>query len=522
MNTEIMNTEIEERVAGEGQGAAVQAEAGLLAAVLADETPGSWARALKCGVRSAAFWDARHRAIWVALDVLHGRGQGVDMQVLMAHLQEGGLLEDAGGLSYVVELCGTAPTSARVVYFAELVRLYWEKRTAERLAREIAELSRDKLPREDWISGVAQRAQRLIGLGKRGVARTAVEQADDVRESFLARAAGTEDRRGWIYTGLDSFDGRLSPLGSCSAGEDHLVVFAGGSSTGKSVAMRQLVSVALDRGQTALVFSRETSNTGFIGRLSGLRARVNLRTLHDAPADLVKRLEAETLRIRDEFLDKRLFVVEHTEGTPLETIEDLEQHVRAFAHLRGAPDLVVVDYLQLFGTRKRCNSREQEVATVSHKLQSLCRQIGGVWLVGCQMNESGLAEMRVARRDDKGKLIHRMPRAGDLRESQAIYHDADRVICLYVPPEDCRGMDQTGPNVLHPEEWWVQIKCRDGVTGGAKCWFDKRLGYFKSFTAEDEAACPPPPPDKAPSRSAGDKAPSGGGRDWGNYARGGR
>jgi replicative DNA helicase len=157
----------------------------------------------------------------------------------------------------------------------------------------------------------------------------------------------------------------------------------------------------------------------------------------------------------------------------------------------------IVDYAQLFGTRRRFTNREQEMAYVSHTLQALVRELGGVWLIGCQFNEAGLVEMRTPKHDDKGRLIHRLPQRGDLRESQAFFHDSDRTLGLYRPPEDCRGQEQTSSNILNPEMWIVQMKRRRGGEGFVRCWFQKRFTRFVELGELDASERQTAPDQKA-------------------------
>jgi hypothetical protein len=104
---------------------------------------------------------------------------------------------------------------------------------------------------------------------------------------------------------------------------------------------------------------------------------------------------------------------------------------------------------------------------------------------GAQLNEQALREMRTVKRDADGKIIHTLPNRGALRESQALYHDADVVIFLHVPVEDCRGSDQTDVDLLTPETWLVQDKRRNGVRGIARCWFEKKFSRFKELGAAE-------------------------------------
>jgi replicative DNA helicase len=152
--------------------------------------------------------------------------------------------------------------------------------------------------------------------------------------------------------------------------------------------------------------------------------------------------------------------------------------------------VVLIDYLQLFDARKRIggSNREALVAYVSHALQALCRELDTVMIVAAQLNEAGLSEMRNVKRDENGKVIHQLPHRGHLRESQAIYHDADRVIFLYMPPVDALGNEQHGPDVTSPELWWFQEKRRRGGRGIVRMRFQKNYVRFVEIGAEEQEA----------------------------------
>lgn len=479
--------------------ASPEVECLLLGSVLADDSPASWALACNLGVRVShgaervtcgAFADSRHEAVWIAIDALHRAGTAaVDLATVAEHLRATGQLEAAGGWAHLGTLGRGAPTSAHARFAAESVVLLWHRRTAIFYAARLRSAALESADRAAFVEAAGTLGQRLIRLGRREAARTLAETYAVVQADAAARIDGRVDRRGWITSGSDRFDRGCRLFGS--AREDHFIIFAGGSGHGKSVALRNIAAANLRQGKRVLSYSRETSIEGFVEMLVSAETGVDLLALEHLPKDHAARFYAEFERQCAAYADRLLFCVEHTAATPLVTVEDICDHARAFVHLHGAPDLVLVDYLQLFGARKRVmgNSREALVAHVSHELQALQREIGCVMITAAQLNESGLNEMRQVKRDDEtGKVIHRMPRPGDLRESQAAYHDADRVIFLYKPPVDCTGAEQVAPGTPRPEIWWFQEKRRRGAAGQhVRFWFEKRSVRFVEASAAEEA-----------------------------------
>jgi replicative DNA helicase len=488
-----------------------EAEDSLLACCIFDGRT-AVTRCIAAKLTPASFYDSRNGRIFAALLALHGRQDEIDASTLAVELSTSGELEPAGGYAHLTTVSRPPPTTAGLTVFLRTVREKWILREVIRggskLVEECFESREDMTallsPHVAWF----QAALARVVHGERA-GLTLRERVDEVKVELANRASGNEDKSRWICTGMESFDRQARPLGSDA--EDHLIVVGGGSGHGKSALMRQWAGAALKSGQMVLNYTRETSVKGWIRQLASNWARVDLRSLSEAPPDMAAKLQAECDRIC-EYVDQSLFVFQQEPGCSIETIEDMMSHARAWAWQHGAPHMIVVDYLQLFGTKRRTNNREQEVAHVSHSLQALQRELGSVMMIGAQLNESGLREMRMAKRDEEGRLIPRLPNAGDFRESQAIFHDADRVIAIYRPAEDCRGADNYGPNTSQPEQWLCQIKRRYGGEASVKCWFEKRFLNFREFNRTDAEAAEKPRvkeggQEAAPRKTKGDWRP---------------
>ena len=212
--------------------------------------------------------------------------------------------------------------------------------------------------------------------------------------------------------------------------------------------------------------------------MAATAARASVRGLNRAPKDHVARLDRALVELEAK-VDKKLFLFQRSDDPAFETIEVIVAHARAWCAQHGTPHLIVLDYLQLIGVGKRCNSREQEVAHISHTWQALQRELGCVTLGGAQLNEAALSGLRQIKKDKEGKVIHELPNRGALRESQALYHDADVVIFLHMPVVDGAGREQVGLDTTNPEMWLCVDKRRSGVRGIVKTRFEKAHGYFK-------------------------------------------
>jgi replicative DNA helicase len=459
-------------------------ERGLLSAIMVCPDPSAAAVAKQVGVKHSSFYVPAHSAVYEVIDLIATGGGIPSAEAVGLHLQTSGKLEQIGGWDGFLRMSAAEQTTLRVREYAEIVKLLWERRFAIYLAKTFIEAVEGASQRDEFVKASGSLGNRLVMLGRVQDTRSLTERVDDVLADVKARSEGKEDRSKWLPTGMDRFDKICQPFGSSK--EDHFIGVAGGSGQGKSAIMRQWGHHWNRLGKRVLVYTRETSIDGWIEQAAAQAVGVDLMHLAEAPRDKLREFEEELTWLRDHAVNKLLFIYENDNSTPLLYVEELVAHYRSFEHLHGQPDAVIIDYLQILmpDPKKRCGSREQEVAYVSHTLQGECRRAGNVWIVGAQMNESGLAAQRTAKKDEQGRLIHRTPIAGDLRESQAFYHDADRMLCIYRPPEDCNGNDQATQPPMRPEQWICQIKRRRGGTGAVKCWFARRFTRFEEFNRD--------------------------------------
>ena len=467
-----------EVVSGTAMPHSIEAEERLLAGVLADDTGEAWAIALNCGVRPKAFFQPAATLVWELLSELRRQGQpGIDIALLAEELRMRGQLEQVGGFAWLTQVTQAAKTQLNVRYYAEVVVLLWEMRHTVQLAGELRESAVAFTSREDFAAKAAKIGQRLIGLGRKTAKRSMREEVSEGAEHVRAIAEGRFDRSRLVRTGIPTFDEKYGWFGS-GGGDDKFIMIGGGSGHGKSVAGRQIAHQTLMDGKRVLAYTREQSVGDFVLLMASAAMGYDLAHAAEQPRDRTETFLAEVQRMSDEWAEQRLFVYSHSEATPLITVEDLIDLARAWCHLHGPPELILVDFLQMFDTRKRFANAEQRVGYMAYALQALQRELGSVVCVLVQLNESGLSSAREVKHDDNGKLIHNMPHRGWVRDSQQIYFAADRFIFLYVPPENSDGMPQTKSGLTRLEVWWVQEKRRKGLTGYARTTFEKSFVRF--------------------------------------------
>lgn len=453
-----------------------------------------------------SFYDPKHGTIYAAVRLLAEAQRPIDLATVAERLRETGDLERIGGYATLTQVTTYQGTSAHARHWIDQVRKFWILRQTIRQAQKAIEqchgysgepFAEFLAPHAVWFSTATARARQ----GDSGAVESLGTVIAQIRADVAARAAGTEDRTGWIHTGFPEFDNLdssscMMPFGSMR--EDGNVIIGGGSSMGKSVLMRNIASLAVERGQRALVYTIETTRYSFVQSMAATTARASVRGLARAPKDHVARLD-QSLAELEAKADKKLFLFEKKDDVAFDTIEGIAAHARAWCAQHGTPHVIVLDYLQLIGVGKRCNSREQEVAHISHTWQALQRELGCVTIGGAQLNEASLSKLRTVKKDKEGKVIHELPDRGALRESQALYHDADVVIFLHMPVVDGAGREQVGLDTTNPEMWLCVDKRRSGVRGIVKTRFEKAHGYFKPL---HEAGAPRSPTATGPTSKA--------------------
>jgi replicative DNA helicase len=149
----------------------------------------------------------------------------------------------------------------------------------------------------------------------------------------------------------------------------------------------------------------------------------------------------------------------HVDDQPGINTLQLRAKARRTARDLGGLDLIVVDFLQLMaGARRRVESREQEVASVSRDLKAVAKEMGVPLVALCQLNRAP---------DHRGD--HR-PMLSDLRESGSLEQDADVVAFIFREEQYKRTDDNAGVAEF------IVAKHRNGATGTVL------LSYLKEFT----------------------------------------
>ncbi|MGB1558301.1 MAG: replicative DNA helicase, partial [Oceanococcaceae bacterium] len=325
-------------------------------------------------------------------------------------LGQRGVLDEVGGLAYLIELAGQTPTAINAVAYADIVREHAIRRSLIDAATEIvgkvhareSEDTRELLDfAEQQVFAIADRRSRGDTQGQPliDLLPGAVEEIRLITES--QGVAG-------LATGISKFDEMTTGF---RPGD--LVVLAGRPAMGKtSLAMNWAEHAALQAKVTVAVFSLEMPAQQLAMRLIASHGRINqqhLRSGHLSKEDWARiNSAAHTLREAKIIID----------DTGMLSPQELRNRARRIKREHGL-GMILVDYLQLMEVPGSKENRTNDIAQISRGMKSLAKELEVPIVALSQLNRG------VESRDNK------RPRMADLRESGGIEQDADMIAFIY-------------------------------------------------------------------------------------------
>lgn len=394
-------------------------------------------------VQAIDFEDRANRAIWQAIESISKDGHGVDVLSVSSAMEQSNTLDLAGGMSYVLDLANNAASSANLLRHAKRVHDRAMIRHLGRLCEDIAQKCRSMdTPADDLALEAENRIHRLSTTKRtvqdmqpiKDVMMLALEYAD-------ARASGQVKT---VHTGLAKLD---SVTGGLLRGS--MTVVAARPSQGKTALGLCMAVGAVKQSQQVAFFSLEMPAWQIGARLVCMEGRVSVQAMlraelthheWDGVTAGIGRLENAGLYVAD--------------GSDI-SIPMLRAMVSRQKRTTGL-DMVVVDYLQLM-TPPKIESREQQVAALSHGLKAIAKEFDLAVVVLAQLN-----------RDAAG----RKPRMSDIRESGAVEQDADVVILIHREDQDGQPAEEV--------ELMIE-KNRNGETGAVRMRWNAPATRFEEF-----------------------------------------
>lgn len=385
----------------------------------------------------ADFYRRDHAAIYRAIVDMAGRNAQCDVVTVPDWLQEHGLLEQAGGAAYLIELASTTPSAANIVSYAEIVR---EKAQRRRLIERGMAMVESAFGGGIGSCDIAALAARDLMVMSAGATQRGARGMRDISKDWYAdltdRLAGGGRR-------LLTPWGRFNQITNGLQDRD-LIFLAGRPSMGKSAAALCIATCAAAQGRRVLFFSLEMTDVSLFNRAIGSRANVLLEFFRNPTED-----GDEWGRVRSAISDLRDLPLEIDEEGGL-TIDQIVTRAKR-EHMRQPLGLLVIDHLHI--VRMLGDNLVNDLADATGKLRALAKWLGCPVLVLGQLNRS------LEQRQNKRPIM------SDLRGCGAIEQDADLIVFVY--RDDYYAEQDNRPSESPGIVEFIIAKQRNGVTGKA-------------------------------------------------------
>lgn len=378
------------------------AEQSVLGAILLDQNALDEIRFLE----ERDFSIVKHRNIFKVMRYLDSNNKSIDPVTLVQGFKKFGSIEDMGGLSYLMDLKNSCPTSSNIGFYAKEVRGKAIERRVKNMANTISILSRDEYDDDEEYFSVIDNLVAEMRPQETGKMTSFKEIRNDYFKHLKTQAQV-------IPTGFTQFDEWAKGLW-----RGWLFVSAGRPSVGKTAKLLQrVIGVARQNLGVVLVYSQEMGKNELIDRmvsnLSGVNYnRLTNKNLNDKEWALVE-VAYEAIENLPIFI----------QDTPKVNINDIRATARQFKRKYGKVAMIAVDYLQIMDIpQKQGETRAQAIGNVTSTAKQIAREINCCFMMLSQMTRSF----------EEAKA----PQLSHLKESGSIEQDADVVEFLWHDPND--------------------------------------------------------------------------------------
>ncbi len=391
-----------------------------------------------------------HKIILSTCRDIYKRGDVIDRVTLSNELHRRGLLDQAGGLSYVVCLDDGMPRLPNVDAYIALVQREARRRQIYLQTYAIHnEAGKPASQLVDLESSIAQlkegseltTANQLLTIGE------AIEH-----EGGIDALLGGDPRK-VVPTTFPELTEALD--GGFRRGE--LIVLGARPGQGKTVLGLQIAIAAAFHGARACMFSLEMGNRALLLRAACSISGVPLKYARQGRLGQEERMSLASAFRR---LSKTGFRISDRAGCTPASLNAALRWQKAHDGL----DLGVVDYLGLMSAGANAENRNAEISYITRQLKLTAKELE------CCL----VALSQFSRKNENEK---RRPQLHDLRDSGSIEQDADIVMFLHRLPE---------PNMTD----LILAKQRDGWTGDIHLEFEGSCVRFKQAEKppEDEGS----------------------------------
>ena len=357
--------------------------------------------------------DPRNVLIFKAMKELDAHNKPIDSETVVDQLINMGMLDDAGGTSYIMDLLQAPIQINNVDHYVNIIRnqavlrAYLAK--LEKILKDytdggIEDISEFMAVNTQALSDIASKRQIANFLSAQTVSEMTRENIR--KESKISNNGITGIDTGFIK--LNAYTHGWQP--------GNLIILAARPSMGKTALMLNFALKATQNtGKTVAIFSCEMANDLIMKRLIASEALVNIGDL--STGHLTKR-DMDKVNAALESIGKTKLYFDDTPNQSLGDIVAKSHKLKA-----NNPDLamIFVDYINIVDVQGKYDSRTLEIGAITKTLKQLARNL----------KVPVMALAQVSREADKNES--HIPSLANLKESGNIEQDADIVLMIYRP-----------------------------------------------------------------------------------------
>jgi replicative DNA helicase len=419
------------------------------------------------------FYYPEHQHIFASLRQAYCSEKPADIHLIAEDLRRQGLLDSAGGISYLTTLAQYAGTSAYIEEYAMLVQ---EKAILRRMVHAAQTIEHTALSNPPDVQvalddaqarffQISQKVQNNPGITIKEILSGAKAESKMPYLKELQERQHRFQEKGPNQSTITGMPSHFLDLDAIINGfaPSNLYILASRPAMGKTaLALNICERICFSNRVAVGVFSLEMSASQLLHRMICSRSEVESEKIQTGSLNGV---EYQRVVAAINEMQKHAMVIDDQPGLK---ITDLRARARRMKEIYNI-DFLMIDYLQLItgsGTMRSSENRQMEISEISRMMKHLARELNIPVFCCAQLSR------RVEERHG-----HR-PMMSDLRESGSIEQDSDVVMFLlrreYYDPYDKPGTAEI-----------IVAKNRHGPIGSVHLTYRKELAQFANFTAAD-------------------------------------
>ncbi len=406
------------------------------------------------------FFNDKNRIIFNAIISLYKEKNPIDITTIKAELDKKKVLNEVGGLPYLMEVIDSVVTSANLEYYIKILKDHAIRRNLINTATDIVTNAYSN----ENINGLLDESERSI-LNAVRVRQTSEfvpihEILRRAQERLEELSKNKSDITG-IRTGFYDLDKATAGL---HGGE--LIILAARPGMGKTAfALNIATNAAFSTEKAIAIFNLEMSAEMLVNRMIASVGGIDSYKLSTG------KLEHNDWKRYNEAMSKLGSTNIFIEDNASITAPEIKSKCRKLASGPNGLGLVVIDYLQLVTTgSNRIESRQVEVSEISRSLKTMALELDVPVIALAQLSRS------VDKRENKE------PALVDLRESGSLEQDADLV--LFLNRKDYYEAKTEKKETVVPIDVII-AKHRKGSTGLYRLLFELNMSNFKNYISTD-------------------------------------